>query len=197
MSKIDYASRNVVNTVWPWVAILATLALAAFLLDQQGRLWICQCGRVDLWAGDIWSEDNSQHILDPYSFTHILHGFIFFWGIAWLWPRLAFGWQLWLALFIEAAWEVAENSEAIIQRYRDATLALGYNGDTIVNSLSDILLCGLGVWLARRIGFSRTVLLFLCTEIVLAFWIRDGLLLNILMLIYPIDAIRTWQTAGQ
>lgn len=197
MTKMDHVSKNVVNPIWPWAAILATLALAAFLLDQQGRLWICQCGRVDLWAGDIWSEDNSQHILDPYSFTHILHGFVFFWIIAWLWPRLALGWQLWLALFIESAWEVAENSEVIIQRYREATLALGYNGDTIVNSLSDILLCGLGVWLARRIGFWRTGLLFICTEIVLAFWIRDGLLLNILMLIYPIDAIRAWQTAGQ
>lgn len=189
--------KSYVNRAWPTVAILVTLALAAFLLDRQGRLWICQCGRVYLWAGDIWSSDNSQHIFDPYSFTHILHGFLFFWLIAWLWPKLDFGWQLWLSLFVESAWEVGENTEAVIQRYREATLALGYNGDTIINSLSDILLCGLGVWLARRFGFWRTALIFVVTEVVLTLWIRDSFLLNVIMLIYPIDAIRTWQTAGQ
>jgi len=95
---------------------------------------------------------------------------------------------------VEAAWEVAENSEAIIQRYREATLALGYNGDTILNSLSDIALCGVGVILARYLGFRRTLALFVITEVLLLFWIRDGLLLNILMLLYPIEAIRVWQT---
>ena len=178
----------------PGVAIVATCALAAYLLDQQGRLWICACGRVLLWAGDIWSADNSQHLFDPYSFTHILHGFVFFWVVAWLLPRLAFGWQLWLTILVEAAWEVAENSEAIIQRYREATLALGYNGDTIINSLSDILLCGVGVVLARYLGWRRTLAIFVITEVVLLLWIRDGLLLNVLMLLYPIDAIRVWQT---
>ncbi|MEZ4865167.1 MAG: DUF2585 family protein [Caldilineaceae bacterium] len=182
------------NIYLPWLAILLTCALAAYLLDQQGRLWICACGRVLLWAGDIWSADNSQHLFDPYSFTHILHGFVFFWVIRWLLPRLDFGWQLWLALLVEAAWEVAENSEAIIQRYRAATLALGYNGDTIINSLSDILLCGVGVVLARHWGFRRTLALFIITEIVLTLWIRDSLLLNVLMLLYPIEAIRVWQT---
>lgn len=177
----------------PWLAIIITCAVAAFLLDQQGRLWICKCGRVDLWAGDIWSADNSQHIFDPYSFTHLLHGFAFFWLLHWLWPQLAFGWQLWLALFVEAAWEVGENTEAVIQRYRAATLALGYDGDTIVNSLSDLLLCGVGVLLARRIGFWWTLALFLITEAILTLWIRDSLLLNILMLLYPIEAIRLWQ----
>lgn len=178
----------------PWLAMLGTMAVAAYLLDQQGRLWICSCGRVLLWAGDIWSADNSQHIFDPYSFTHILHGFVFLGVAAWLLPRLAFGWQMWLAILVEAAWEVAENSEVIIQRYREATLALGYNGDTIINSLSDILLCGVGVVVARYLGFWRTVALFLLTELILLFWIRDGLLLNVLMLLYPIDAIRVWQS---
>lgn len=171
-----------------------TCALAAFLLDQQGRLWICACGRVLVWAGDIWSADNSQHLFDPYSFTHILHGFVFFWVAAWLWPRLAFSWQLWLAILVEATWEVAENSEVIIQRYRDATLALGYNGDTIINSLSDIALCGVGVVVARYLGLRRTLALFVLTEVILILWIRDSFLLNVLMLLYPIDAIRVWQT---
>lgn len=178
----------------PWLAILVTCALAAYLLDQQGRLWICACGRVLVWAGDIWSADNSQHLFDPYSFTHILHGFVFFWVAAWLLPRLDFSWQLWVALLVEAAWEVAENSEVIIQRYREATLALGYNGDTILNSLSDIALCGVGVVLARYLGLRRTLALFVLTEVILIFWIRDSFLLNVLMLLYPIDAIRIWQT---
>ncbi|HRW08509.1 MAG TPA: DUF2585 family protein [Caldilineaceae bacterium] len=185
--------NNKIKGFWPWIAILLTCAVAAFLLDQQGRLWICQCGRVDLWAGDIWSADNSQHLFDPYSFTHILHGFIFFWVASWLLPRLPFGWQLWLTILVEAAWEVGENTEAVIQRYREATLALGYDGDTIVNSMSDILLCGVGVFLARRLGFWRTLALFVLTEVTLTLWIRDSLLLNILMLLYPIDAIRNWQ----
>lgn len=176
------------------LAIVVTCALAAYLLDQQGRLWLCACGRVLLWAGDIWSSDNSQHLFDPYSFTHILHGFVFFWVAAWLLPKLPFNWQLWLAILVEASWEVAENSEAIIQRYREATLALGYNGDTIINSLSDILLCGVGFVLARYLGFRRTLALFILTEVVLVLWIRDSLLLNVLMLLYPIDAIRVWQT---
>ncbi len=178
------------NQYGPWLAILLTCTVAALLLDQQGRLWICRCGRVDLWAGDIWNADNSQHLFDPYSFTHILHGFIFFWVASWLLPRAPFGWQLWLTILVEAAWEVGENTEAVIQRYREATLALGYDGDTIVNSLSDILLCGVGVFLARRLGVWRTLALFVLTEVLLTLWIRDSLLLNILMLLYPIDAIR-------
>ncbi|MFN8440272.1 MAG: DUF2585 family protein [Caldilineaceae bacterium] len=177
----------------PLLATLVLFALAALLLHQQGRLWICTCGQVLLWAGDIWSADNSQHLFDPYSFTHVLHGFLFFWLLAWLLPRLAPAWQLWLALLIEASWEVAENSAAIIDRYREATLALGYNGDTVINSLTDILLCGVGFWLARKLGWKRTLAIFILTEVILAIWIRDGLLLNILMLIHPIPAIKQWQ----
>jgi hypothetical protein len=105
-------------------------------------------------------------------------------------------WQLWLAVSIEALWEVVENSEFVIRRYREETAALGYHGDTIVNSLSDILVCGLGFVLARRLGLCRTLALFAVTEIALAIWIRDNLTLNILMLIYPIDAIKEWQAAG-
>lgn len=178
----------------PWLATVVLVVVTTLLLHSQGRLWICACGRVLLWAGDIWSTDNSQHLLDPYSFTHVLHGFAFFWLLAWLLPKLAAGWQLWLALVIEAAWEVAENSAAVIDRYREATIALGYNGDTIINSLADLALCGVGFWLARRLGWRRTLALFILTEIGLAFWIRDGLLLNILMLLYPLDAIKAWQT---
>ncbi len=180
---------------WPWIASALLLALTAYRLHSQGRLWICSCGKVLLWAGDIWSSDNSQHLFDPYSLTHVLHGFIFWGLLVWSLPRLAPAWQLWLALVVEALWEVVENSAWIIDRYRETTLALGYNGDTVINSLSDIVLCGVGFVLARRLGWRRTVVIFIATELILLFWIRDGLLLNILMLLYPIDAIKAWQMA--
>ena len=177
----------------PWLAIGAVLALAAALLRAQGRLWLCACGYLLLWTGDAHSSDNSQHLLDPYSFTHVLHGFLFFWALAWALPRLAPAWRLGLAVAIEALWEVIENSEFVIQRYREATAALGYHGDTIVNSLGDIACCAAGFWIARRLGFRRSLALFLTTEILLIYWIRDSLILNIIMLIYPIEAIRNWQ----
>jgi hypothetical protein len=181
------------SQLWPWLAIIAVLLAAVYLLRSQGRLWICSCGQVYLWTGDVWSSDNSQHWFDPYSFTHLLQGVVFCGILAWLAPRLAPLWRLWVALLIEALWEVFENSEFIIQRYREATAALGYEGDTVVNSLGDILMCGLGFWLALQLGFRRSLVLFVVVELVLLFWIRDSLLLNVLMLIYPIEAIKAWQ----
>lgn len=180
--------------ILPWLAITVLFIVVALLERSQGRLWICSCGRILLWAGDVWSSDNSQHWLDPYSFTHILHGVLFFWLIVGLLPRLPFAWQLCLAILIEGAWEVVENSAAIIDRYRAVTVSLGYTGDTIVNSLADIVICGLGFWLARQLGWRRTLVIFIVIEVVLLVWIRDGLLLNLLMLIYPIDVVRTWQS---
>ena len=179
----------------PWLAIVLVLVGAAYQLRSQGRLWWCSCDYLLLWSGDPWSSDNSQHLLDPYSFTHVLHGFVFCGLLALIVPRLTEVWQLWLAVSIEALWEVVENSEFVIRRYREETAALGYQGDTIVNSLADILLCGLGFVLARRLGFHRTVALFVVTEVALAVWIRDNLSLNVLMLIYPIDAVKEWQAA--
>jgi hypothetical protein len=126
----------------------------------------------------------------------MLHGFVFFWVLAWAFPRLDLAWQLCLALLIEAAWELLENSELVIQRYREATLALGYQGDTILNSVSDILVCGLGFMLARQLGFRRSLALFVVTELVLLFWIRDNLTLNVIMLLYPIEAIKVWQVGA-
>ncbi len=181
---------------WPWLVIVAVFVAAAVLLRSQGRHWICTCGQVWLWSGDIWSANNSQHLLDPYSFTHVLHGFVLLWLTAWACPRLAPLWQLGLALAVESLWEVVENSSFIIERYRETTLALGYEGDTVVNSLADVLLCGLGFLLARRLGFRRSLALFVVTEVLLALWIRDSLLLNVIMLIYPIEAIKTWQLGG-
>ena len=180
----------------PWLAIVAVLVVAAYQLRSQGRLWWCSCDYLLLWSGDPWSSDNSQHLLDPYSFTHVLHGFLFCGLIALIAPRLRKAWQLWLAISLEAVWEVIENSRFVIERYREETAALGYQGDTIVNSLADILLCAIGFALARRLGFRRTLALFVVTEVALAAWIRDNLSLNVLMLLYPIEAVKEWQASG-
>jgi hypothetical protein len=181
--------------LWPWLAAGAVLAVAALLLSAQGRLWICACGRVLFWTSEAWGAATSQHLFDPYALTHVLHGFAFCWLIGWLAPRIPAAWGLTLALALEAAWEVIENSAFVIRRYREATAALGYEGDTVINALGDIIACGLGFALARRIGFGRSLALFALTEIALIFWIKDSLLLNVIMLIYPIEAIKIWQAS--
>jgi Protein of unknown function (DUF2585) len=180
----------------PWFAILVVLLGTALVLRGQGRLWWCSCDYLLVWSGDPWSSDNSQHLLDPYSFTHLLHGFLLCGLLALLVPRLSTVWQLWLAVTIEAAWEVVENSEFVIRRYREETAALGYHGDTIVNSLGDILVCGLDFMVAQRLGFKRAFVVFLVTEVTLAILIRDNLTLNIVMLIHPLETIKEWQAAG-
>ena len=180
----------------PWFATLAVLLGTALILHSQGRLWWCSCDYLLVWSGDPWSSDNSQHLLDPYSFTHLLHGFLLCGLLTLLVPRLSTVWRLWLAVTIEAGWEVVENSEVVIRRYREETAALGYHGDTIVNSLGDILVCGLGFMVAQRLGFRRAFVLFLLTEVMLAILIRDNLTLNIVMLIHPLEAIKEWQAAG-
>jgi len=156
-------------------------------------MWICACGTVRAWAGQICSADNSQHFLDPYSFTHVLHGFLFFWLITLLFSRLRAGWQLTLAVAFEVAWEAFENTRFIIDRYRSETAALGYTGDTIVNSLGDTLCCLVGFIIARQLGWRRALIVFALLELILIVWIRDSLLLEILMLVTPIDAIKAVQ----
>ena len=175
------------------MATLLLVAITVYELHRQGRLWVCSCGAIRVWQGDIWSAENSQQLLDPYSFTHVLHGFIFWGLLAWLVPRLSVPWRLWLSLSIEALWEIVENTNYMIERYRDITAAIGYQGDTIVNSLGDIMCFGLGFLLARRLGPRRSLAVFLITEVALIIWIRDSLLLNVIMLIYPMEAIKVWQ----
>jgi hypothetical protein len=162
-------------------------------LALQGRIVWCACGHLNLWAGDIWSAHNSQHVLDPYSFTHVLHGVLFCGILAWALPRLAVPWQFVGACALEALWEVVENTPFIIQRYREATIGLGYEGDSITNSVADLGCCAFGFWLARRLGLWRSAVVFVVTELVLLFWVRDNLTLNIWMLTVPVDAIKQWQ----
>ncbi|HEY6230450.1 MAG TPA: DUF2585 family protein [Pyrinomonadaceae bacterium] len=181
---------------WPALAIALSVGATAILLRLEGRLWICACGRVQLWSGQICSANNSQHFLDPYSFTHVLHGFLLFWLIVWLLKRLSGSWQLVLAVAVEGLWEVFENTNFIIERYRSETAALGYNGDTVVNSFGDIVCCLVGFIVARRLGWRWSLVVFAILELVLIVWIKDSLVLEILMLVVPIDAIRSWQMCG-
>lgn len=180
--------------LWPWAAALALPAAAAVALRRQGRLWACACDRVLLWTGDAWSADTSQHLFDPYAFTHVLHGIIFCGLLAWWLPRLPASRRFLLAVAAEAAWEVVENTQFVIDRYRETTAALGYNGDTVLNSLGDLLACALGFAAASRLGLARSAILFVVIEAVLLVTIKDSLLLNIIMLIYPLEGIREWQT---
>ena len=136
------------NRIWPSLAVVAILLATAFQLHHQGRLWLCTCG-ARFWSGNICSSENSQQFLDPYSFTHVLHGLVYFILLRLLLPRVRPLWRLCLAITFAALWELFENTNLIIARYRAATAALGYTGDTVVNSLGDILCCALGFMIAE------------------------------------------------
>lgn len=181
----------------PYFLIIAAIFATIFLLYFQGRVWRCGWDApYDLWSSDAWGKHNSQHLFDPYSFTHVLHGFLYFWFLSLFFCRLSFKWLLFAAVSLESAWEILENSDYVIEHYRAATLALNYFGDSILNSFGDILSCAFGFVFARKIGFRRSFALFVFIEIILIFWIHDSLLINIIMLIHPFEAIKTWQSGA-
>ncbi len=174
----------------------AVCLVAMLVLASQGRVLWCQAGDYVPWSFDIWSKHNSQHLFDPYSFTHMLHGVAEFWILSVLFPNMPVRWRLLIAIVLEACWEVAENSSFVIERYRAATISLDYFGDSILNSMSDIVFCATGFAIASKIRFLPSLALFVVTETILLLTIRDSLLLNILMLLYPIDGIKQWQLGG-
>jgi hypothetical protein len=178
-----------------WVALALVVAAAVALLNFEGRRWWCPAGDLSPWSWDIWTQHNSQHVVDPYSFTHVLHGVLEYWLLRLLFPRLRFAWRLFLAVFVESSWEVAENSNYIINRYREETISLSYFGDSIINSISDIVCCATGFVIARKLRFWRSLVLFVVTELVLIFWIHDSLIINIIMLIWPVESLKHWQMA--
>ncbi|MEO9592732.1 DUF2585 family protein [Rhodopirellula bahusiensis] len=182
------------NRSWTgaWVAC-ALIAGMVLVLAGMGRRFWCECGSWVPWSWDIWTAHNSQHLIDPYFFSHVLHGVLFFWVLLWV-PRLNGTHRFLIAAGLEVGWEILENSPLIIERYREATMAVGYTGDSIANSIMDVVACMLGFWFSSKFSWRWSVGLFVVSEIVMLITIRDNLLLNVLMLVTPIPAIQEWQS---
>lgn len=175
-------------------AVLVLMLASAALLHGMGQPWWCAQGDLTPWSSAVNSPHNSQHLVDPYTLTHVLHGIAFYalvWALAG--GRLSPRQRFLLAMAVEAAWEIFENTDFVIQRYREATISLDYFGDSVINSLGDILACAAGYLMAAGLPLWGSVATFAGIEILLLLWIRDSLLLNILMLLWPIEAIKHWQ----
>jgi hypothetical protein len=180
----------------PILAALGVAAAAALVLLAMGRVPICTCGYVKAWHGIVFSAENSQHLTDWYTYSHVIHGSAFYALLHLTARRWPVGWRLVAATIIESGWEILENTDLVINRYREATIALDYFGDSVINSMADIGAMGLGFVVAWRAPWWVTVLVALCFELFVLYHIRDNLALNILMLLYPIDAVRLWQTGA-
>lgn len=182
---------------WPWFVLAGLIAGTAAVLHAMGRPWLCACGGLRLWVGDIWSSHCSQHLLDPYSFTHLSHGLLLGALAATLAKKVPTTWRLLMVLGLELAWEVLENSPMVIDRYRQATVSLDYTGDSVLNSMGDVLCCAVGFAIVHRRGLLVALGIFVFTELLLLISIRDNLTLNVLMLAWPSEVVRSWQAAGQ
>lgn len=193
----DPIERATLRDIKPrhWLCVAALLALSAGVELAMGRSAICPCGHVALWHPAL-DAGNSQHIADWYTPSHIIHGLLFYvagWLIVRTWPP---GRRLVAAVAIEACWEMLENSPLVIDRYRATTIALGYTGDSVINSVSDVAAMALGFAIARRVPVALSIALGLALELAALMAIRDDLALNILMLVHPVPAVRAWQAGG-
>ncbi len=180
--------------IWLWSGIvLFIVVITAGILLLMGRVFWCTCGTLSVWNGDIWSSQNSQQFSDWYTFSHIIHGFIFYWLFTKTTKKWKLGQRLAGATLVESVWEILENSPLIINRYRATTASLDYFGDSVLNSTSDILFCILGFLLASRLPVYVSISLVIIMELVCLFVIRDNLTLNVVMLLYPLQMIKDWQ----
>mgnify|MGYP002368631956 CR=1 FL=1 len=171
-------------------------AVTVVSLRLEGHRGWCAIGDWSPWISDVWSSHCSQHVFDPYSITHVSHGLIFYGALRLLAPGMRLGWRFCIAIGVAAAWEIAENSPFVIERYRRVTMSLEYLGDSVTNALGDILSCAIGFVLARWLGWRWALLLFVATELLLLLLIRDNLTLNVIMLVWPLKAIKDWQMVG-
>jgi hypothetical protein len=183
------------KTLLPWWLTLGLILAQAAALLAMGREPICTCGHVKLWHGQIMSGENSQHLTDWYTPSHILHGILFYGALAVLFARLAAGWRLAIATAVEVGWELVENTDALIERYRGVTASLDYFGDSVINSVSDTVAMVAGFWLARIAPVWVSVAVAVGFEVLTAIVIRDGLALNVLMLLWPLQSVLDWQNA--
>jgi hypothetical protein len=191
-------TKQPATPAWHYAAVAAgAVTLQAVVLHLMGRVAICSCGYVKLWEGNVTGPGMSQHLTDWYTFSHLLHGFHLYFLLWLTCRRFPIGARFALAVMLESGWEMLENTDFVITRYRADTIALNYYGDSIVNSVSDTLTAAIGFWLAARLRPAATVAVALAIEAGLAFAIRDNLALNIVMLIYDVPWIKAWQAAGQ
>ncbi len=179
----------------PWPLGAAVVALAtALVLRGMGRTWWCRCGSPSPWSSGVADQHTSQHLFDPYSFTHLLHGFLFCALLTlalrrWVGPRGRLG----LAIVMESCWELLENSSWVVERYRKSTVSLDYYGDSVLNSLGDVACCTVGFLIARRLPLRVSLAVVVAIELGLLATVRDNLTLNVVMLLYPMEAVKTWQ----
>ncbi|MFZ2555810.1 MAG: DUF2585 family protein [Minisyncoccia bacterium] len=181
------------RTAWVIAGVFGLLLAHAGILFAMGQPVICDCGFVKLWHGVVISAENSQHLTDWYTLSHIIHGILFYALLAFLFPRMPLGIRLLLAMGIEMGWEFFENTDMIINRYREQALAQGYFGDSVVNSLGDVVAVIVGFLFTWRVPSWLAVALVITLELFALYAIRDNLTLNIIQLIHPIDAIGAWQ----
>ncbi|MGB7342827.1 MAG: DUF2585 family protein [Pirellulaceae bacterium] len=192
--KHSHSTRNLAA----WIVGIATVMAA--VLTAMGRVWWCEAGDVLPWSWDVWSRHNSQHLVDPYALSHVEHGIGLFLlltlgGSKFLSHILSPAVRVSIVAAIEATWEIAENTPFMINRYREATVSLDYFGDSIANSISDYCMCLLGVLLSSKVRWHYSVATFVLLETISVLWIRDSLLINMLMLVSPIESIKQWQVA--
>lgn len=181
---------------WFGWLIVGMLAVMVVLQLSMGRVPICECGFIKLWHGEVNSSENSQHIGDFYTFSHVIHGFFFYYLFKRFLKVKSWKWWLVLAVLVEVAWELVENSSWVINRYRETTISLDYYGDSVINSVADVGAMVAGFWVAMKVSWKWLLVATLVMEIGVGWLIRDNLALNIIMLIYPFEAIKAWQMAG-
>ena len=180
----------------PIIGLVLILIITGLVEFWVGRSLLGPDGMFGWWDGNVWGSENSQRVADAYSFSHIIHGILFYAFFWWIARRLPLKYRFVAALILEAGWEILENSPLVINRYRDATIAQGYVGDSILNSCSDVIMAALGFLIARYSKIWVSIVLIIIMEVGCLFWIRDNLTLNVIMLVSPVESIKVWQSTG-